>query len=98
MGYWVEYNNMKGIRENLMTDKIGKARKDVMSVVRYMEPQYKAGARIFAGKNAKYPVGRIYFAGGYVGSYIWIPVSSNGRERIPRFLGLDGKIGPQFKY
>lgn len=95
MTYWVEYHFQKGIRENLLTSDIAKAREHALMVCKHTY-QYKRvhnpSAQIFSSKVAKEPVAEIYHMGGYVNRWACV-MFRKGIMGKPRYLFSDGGLG-----
>lgn len=89
MAYWVEYSNMKGIRENLMTDSIVEARRRALMVCIGMRDRSRAYARIFSGKDVEYFVGDI-FSTVYRNHKMWL--WQEGLGHFPRVLDESGRL------
>lgn len=91
MTYWVEYNTITGIRENLMTDSIIEARAKAYRVV---YNNRRGCARIFASSTARSPEGSLRYTGKYYGM-IW-GVIRHG-DAINYYILSDGTLHGKVK-
>ena len=98
MTYWVEYSFQKGIRENLMTDSAVNARRIALGICKNAyKTDYRSAATLYTSSKSK-PIGKIYFAGGYVGRWMWMPIDKSGVQRFPYYALSDGRIVKMKEY
>lgn len=75
-----------------MTDSLVKARRDALIVCKHRyKNDYRSSATVFSSSRSK-PIGKIYFAGGYVGRWMWMSIDKKGVQRSPSYVFSDGRI------
>jgi len=81
-----------------MTDSVTDARKIVLGICKNAyKKDYRSSATLYSSSRSK-PIGRIYFAGGYVGRWMWMPIDKSGVQRSPYYALLDGRIVKMKEY
>jgi len=81
-----------------MTDSAVKARRIVLDVCKNAyKTDYRSAATLYTSSKSR-PIGKIYFAGGYVGRWMWMPIDKSGVQRFPYYALSDGRIVKMKEY